>query len=228
MCGCRVLAGVEWTYVALDACKPVDGDSEVIPRADTFVGVVIDSGMYALSDNCHDGGGEVAGISGCSYLVEDDTQLFALCAESKHGFDEIVAECGVEPCCANDECATAELLHTEFACKLGGTVDGIRAGCGVLGVWYVGLPVKDVVGGDLYNPSSALVNGSGEVGWCHSVQGCGFFVIILCLVYSGVGGAVDDAVDGVFCHELFNSELVCDVEFCDVGIIICVFGVLLL
>ena len=196
----------------------MDGLGEVVPRDDALVAEVIDAGTNAFLDGGHNHLCKVACIGGRSNLVEDDTELGTLLAQSEHGLHEVVAEGGVEPSRADNHGSAAKLLNTQFSRQFGVSINAI-------GAWGIGFhigrvlgAVEHIVGADLYYPSSALLDGGGQIGRCYGVERGAEFLVGLGLVDGGIGRAVDDAIYLVFLNELFNGQLVGDVEFADVGV----------
>ena len=188
-----------------DAGDAVDGLGEVIPRDDALVAEVVDAGLDALIDGSHDGDGQVAGVGGRAYLVEDDAQLRTLVAQTYHGLDEVIAEGAVEPCRANNHAALAELLHIQLAHQLGAPIDAVGTGVVVLHVGGMLGAVEDVVGGDLYHPAAPLAYSMSQIGRRLGIQLLAEFLVVLSLIHGGVGGTVDDTVYLVFLHKGFDG-----------------------
>ena len=189
-------------------------DGEVKPRADAFIGEVVDTCVpLGCLDNGEDSCREVRRVGGCADLVEDDAQSVALQAQSNHGLDEVVAVGRIEPCGTEydrvgtvcEEC----LLASQFGSSVGGT------GCyGVaLAAGNPSLAGEDIVGADMNDLGACC----GEVlyGFCIDTQ-CGRLVLFR-LVDIGVGGAVDNQVNGIVAHEGVHRLAAGDVEFRHIG-----------
>ena len=195
----------------------MDGQGEVIPRADAFVAEVVDAGHDAVADGGVDGACQVACVGGGAYLVEHHAQRLALAPQAEHGLHEVVAVFGVKPGGADDHRAGAAAHHLLFARQLGAPVDGVRARLVVLGVRHVGGAVEDVIRGYVYQGGAARLGGICQVGGCQVVQLLTQAGVVLGLVYGGVGRAVHDEVYGVAANEVAHALLVADVQLLHVG-----------
>ena len=160
-----------------------------------------------------DRGGEIGGGGGRAALVDDDFHFGAAAGELEHGLGEILAIGTVEPCGAEDEVLAVDaangLLAAEFRCAVhaGGCALLIFATRSV-----VGLGAEHIVGGDVHQPRIGRVRGECEIFDGKVVDEVATLGIIFGGVDVGVGGAVDDAVDGVVVHEAKNGFAVGDVE----------------
>ena len=88
----------DWAYSAAAANELVDGKGEVVPADLAFVAIII----YARDemgsvDNMKDCGSQVSSVSGGADLVVDDIYGGPFGHKPDHGFDEVVAELGIDP-----------------------------------------------------------------------------------------------------------------------------------
>ena len=88
--------------------------------------------------------------------------------------------------------------------------------------------VEHVVGRYLYHPSAAFFDGFSQIFRCCSVKLHAQLLVLLGLVNSGIGGAVNYTVDLVFLNKSVNGFLVCYVQFCHICIKIGMLEILLL
>ena len=70
----------------------------------------------------------------------------------------------------------------------------------------------------MYNPSSSLLHGGSQIGRSHGVERGAELLVAFRLIDGGIGGAIHDAVYLVFLNELFDGQLVGNVEFFNVGV----------
>ena len=82
--------------------------------------------------------------------------------------------------------------------------------------------VEHIIGGNLYHTSPSFLYGGSKIGRSHSVECGAEFFLLLCLIYSSIGSAVDDTIYLVSEHIIINSQLVGDIEFVDISIEECV------
>jgi len=92
-----------------DVAVLVMGDSrnhlcEVVPRANAFVGEVIDA-LYGLLEDDLNGVCQVESIRRSAALIEDNFELRLGLSEVEHRLAEVLAELTVEPGCADDDVA---------------------------------------------------------------------------------------------------------------------------
>ena len=73
----------------------VYGSCEIKPRADAFVGEMINAWNYSLVNCRHDGARQITRIRRTANLVEDDTEVIAFPAQADHGLHEIIAKSGI-------------------------------------------------------------------------------------------------------------------------------------
>ena len=225
----RILLRMQRAHPAvLDTSNTMDGLCEVIPRYYTLIAKVIHPRFNTLLDSREDDSCQITRIGRCTYLVEDHPQFRFLLTQSYHGLHEIVAEGRIEPRCTDDHRTLAELRDTQFASQFRRTIDTIRTRRVRLHIRCVLRAVEHVVRRDLDEPSSALVDSSGEIGRCNRVQRRTEFLVVLCLIHSRIGGTVHDAVNLIVSHKLFHSSLVSDVQLSHIRIKIGMLGIHLL
>ena len=213
-----VLVCVEGTDLAvLDAGQTVDGQGEVVPRADALVAVVVDAGLEALADDGGNGPGQVGGTGGRAYLVEDYTQGVALTAQANHRLDEVVAVGRVEPGGADDDGTAAEAHHVALASQFGRAIDGVGTGCVGLAVGKMGGAVEDVVCRDVDKGGACLLGSLGQERRGLMIKAVAQFGVLLGLVNGGVGGTVYDELYALLAEATPNRLGVADVQLGHVG-----------
>lgn len=216
------LVAVTGLYVA-GGVAGIFGDCfrEVVPRADAFVGVVVDAVpafVLALLDDVADGGGQVIGIGGGSCLVEDDFQAGFRGREVEHRFQEVLPVLAVQPGRADDEIVAAAADDSLFAMQLGLAVNAGGVGCLFFPARGV-VPgsAEDVVGGDMYEQTIVPADGYGQVLYGLGVEQFGQFSVVFGLVYIGIGGTVDDDFHVIVGYHLLYGGSIGDVELDDIG-----------
>ena len=160
-----------------------------------------------------EGAGQIGGGSGRAALVDDDFHLGARAGELEHGLGEVLAVGTVEPGGAEDEVLATNATNGLFSAEFRGAVHaGGRALLVFAAGGVVGFGTEHVVGGDVHQPRIGRVGGECEIFYGKVVDEIATLGIIFGGVDVGVGGAVDDAVDGVVVHEAKNGFAVGDVE----------------
>ena len=217
--GSRVLAGVQRAHMAsVDTGNAVDGLGKVVPRDNTLVAEVINAWHDALIDGGKDGHSQVASVSRCTYLVEDNTQLGLLLTQTNHRLYKVIAECRVQPCRADNHRALATIGYLLLAFQLGATVSAVRTYTFVLGIRAVIGTVEHIVGRNLNHPSTTLLDGFGQQSWGGGVQLVAQLLVLLSLVHGCVGGAVHNAVNLVVSYKSVDGFLVGNIQLSHIRI----------
>ena len=194
---------------------------EVIPRADPFVGVVVDafvSVYFTVVDYVDDGVGQVLGIGGCAGLVEDNVELWACRREAEHGLDEVFAVFRVKPGRADDYVAASAFEDCLLAVQFGAAIGSGGFERLVFGTRCVAeIAAEDVVGRDV-DQGDAIVGGSFcEIANRGGVDLLGDILLLFCAVYVGVGRTVDNGLEVVAAHSECHGFGVGYVEVIGIG-----------
>lgn len=187
------LAAVAGIHLTGAAGKLTDGYGEVVPGAHALVAVVVDAfgGCGGVQDGT-DGICQVAGVGGGADLVEHDVEAGAAGHETEHGFHEVLAMDGVEPGGADDDAAAAAFQNSLLARELGAAIGTERVGGEFFGSRSVTLASEHVVGAHVHEQGALCLGCGGQIGGSGGIDKVGQVFVVLCGVYIGVGGAVDD------------------------------------
>ena len=174
---------------------------------------MIDAWHDALIDGHEDGDSEIAGIGGGAYLVEDDSQLAFLPSQADHRLDEIVAKGTIEPSSTDNHRPPTGTHGLLFAFKLRATIGAVGTYAVSLHVGYMISAVKDIICRNLNEPTASTLNSLGQIGRCCGIEQCTEFYVRLSLVYSSIGGTIDDAVNLMFLDKGLYGFTISDVQF---------------
>ena len=207
----------------IDARERMNSFGKIVPGDDTFVGKMVYAWVpNRRFDDRKDGLREVCGVGGSAYLVKDHTQRFAFMTETNHCLDKIITKRRVQPGRAEDNRFGTSGKKQFFSFVLSTTINGI--GCSWIGlaIRYAGFAGKDIIRRYMYN-AEALAAQYRE---CFGVDFMGSHFIFFRFVHIGIGGTIDDKVDGIGGHEDRNGLSVGNIEFLYVGKEVVVLGML--
>ena len=225
----RILLRMQRAHPAvLDTSNTMDSLREIIPGYYALIAKVIHTRFNTLLNSREDDHCQITRIGRRTHLVEDHPQFWFLLTQSYHGLHEVVAEGRIEPRRTDDHRTLAELRNTQFASQFRRTIDAIRTRRVRLHIRGMLRAVEHIVCRDLDEPSSALVDSSGEIGRCQRVQRRTEFFVVLRLIHSRIGGTVHDTVNLIVSHKLFHSSLVRDIQLSHIRIKIGMLGIHLL
>lgn len=216
-------------YVALEVARLASYFlGKVVPTTDTFVAIMIEAFRVVITagfDNVEDSLSQIAGIGGCAHLVEDDVELWLSGCEVEHSLDKILAIFAVEPSCAEDDIIAPRREGGLFAKEFGAAISTCGVDGFVFGAWgVVGVAPKNIIGGHMNKSSARRIGGFGQISHSLSINqlGCGF--ILFGTVDIGIGGTVDDHINGVVAEKGPHCGLVGNIQFIDVSINIMIRG----
>ena len=179
---------------------------------------MIDTGLDALLNSHHDDASQVAGISRCTYLVEDDAQLRFLVAQTNHGLHKVIAKGAVEPRCADNHATLAELGDANLASQLGRTINAVGTRGVRLHIRSMLRTIKHVIGADLNHPTTTLRNSSSEIRRSNGVQRSAEFLVVLSLIDSRIGRTIHNTINLMLCYKLVDSQLVGNIQLLHIGV----------
>ena len=203
----------------------MNGLGEVVPRDDPFIRKVINTRYNPLFDGSKDDHCQITCIGRCAYLVEDDTQFRFLLSQANHGLHEVIAKGGIEPGSADDHRLLAEFLNIQFTHKFRFAINAVRTSIVLLGIRHMLGAIKDIVSRYLDHPSATSSYRSRQVSWCLRIQAGTEFFVVLGLIDSRIGSAIDYTVNLVFIDEGLDSVLIGDIQLTDIRIKIGMLGV---
>src|SRR5574344_115466 len=187
---------------------------------------MIDTRHDTFVDGCHNHGSEIACISRRTDLVEYHAQFRFLFAQTYHRLNKVVAESAIQPSRTYDHCILAKLTHTQCTGQFGRTIYTVGARRIRLNIWCMFRSVENVIGGNLYQPSAALLDGGSQISRRLCVQKRTQLFVGFSLVHCRISGTVDNTVYIVSIHEITDSQLIRNVQFGHVRIKKSMLGIL--
>ena len=217
------------TYLTiLNTRYTMNGLREVIPRDNALITKMVHARFYALFDSCEDSHSQITGIRRCTNLVEDDAQLRTLLSKTDHRLHEIIAEGGIKPGRTDNHCLSTSFLSSFFTSQFGTTISTIGAHGIRLHIRGMVGTVKHIVGRNLDDPTATLLNSSSQIARGHRIQGCAKFLVLFCLIHSGIGSTVHDTVNLIVTDKSLYCLLIGDIQLCHIRIKIGMLGIQLL
>ena len=214
----RKLIRMQRAYLAgLYAGQAMDSQREIIPRAHTLVAEMIDTGNNPPVDSRKNGTCQIIGICRCAYLVEDNPQRLSLTSQTKHRLHKIIPVNGIEPCCTDNHGTAAMLHHRLLTCQFSRAIYRIGASGRLFRIGSVSGSVENIIGGHLYQGSTASFGSSSQIARSDMIQLVAKFLIILCLVHRRISSAIHNHIYPVTLHKPVHSLFVANVQFLHVS-----------
>ncbi len=148
---------------------------------------------------------------GRAELIVHDPHLGPL-GELEHGHGEVPSLGRIQPRGAHDEVPWIGVAYRILPFELAPAVDGAGAGLVALVVGTPGLPVEDVVGGEVQDRDPALLRGDRQDPGAAGVSREGRLRVALGAVHIRVGRGVEEEVGTRLVESLLHLAPVADVE----------------
>ena len=88
--------------------------------------------------------------------------------------------------------------------------------------------IEHVIGRNLNHPTATLLYCRSQIAWCIRIQQTTEFLIVFCLINSGIGSTVHDTINMVFIHKSIDGSSVGNIQLCHICIKIGMLGINLL